>query len=105
MNLLDRDVTVLFRIQYEPFDLSCQFSHVARPGVGLQGMNGIAGYACDGMVVATRIVRQEMRDQDRRVLGTLSQWRHLNLQRCDSVIEVFAKCLLPRQILEALVCG
>ncbi len=48
---------------------------------------------------------EKVLDQQRDVLATFSQWRYLDGDHVQSVIEILAEALLPDRVLQVLVGG
>src|SRR5580765_4444694 len=90
-DVLGTNVAIVFSIEHEPFDLRGELTNIAGPGVGLENLDRFGSDSRNRALVLPRVVTHEMRDQRGDVFASLSERRHLQRQRGDSIIEIFAK--------------
>ena len=82
-----------------------QFSHVARPRVGLQQVHGIRRYRWNFNAEVTCVFAQEMLEQKRNIVPSLPQRRDLEAHDIESVKQVFTKPPIPDHRLKIAVGG
>ena len=74
----------------EPLDDVSQLPDVPRPGIPRQAHHGLGG-DLEALPAAVRIDPEEVLDEERDVLRPLAQWRHVDLDHGDAVVEVLAE--------------
>src|SRR5712692_5184932 len=77
-----------------------EFTNVARPGVGLQGTDGILG-----KTLPRRLEVQEMPGEESDVLGTFSQGWNAQVELAEAMKQIFAETALFHGSFKVLVSG
>src|SRR5215469_937031 len=82
---------------HEPLHHVAQLADVARPVVGQEVRERLHGDRLGSLGVLARVERDEVLDEQRDVLGALTQGRHLDRDDREPVEEIFAEAALADQ--------
>src|SRR5688572_6291794 len=93
------------RQDHHPFDRVAQFAHVAGPVETLQHLERRAVHRARRRSIALRQHVHEVLRQQRDVLATFPQWRHMQRQHVQPIEQIFAETIRRNFLLEFLVGG
>src|SRR5205823_14056661 len=69
------DALPIFGEHHGLLDPVLELAHVARPPVGHERLDGLRRESANRLAVHGRLLAQEVRDEQRNVLGALVEWR------------------------------